>query len=114
VEEQAERLLEASQEEVREQLLQSIQRGRGAEALLGNPVLVAWWEDYQVKAFELLDQIPLNDTVARDRLYTTLALLRKLRGTLEQFVTEGKTSSEDLANYLELKKKGLIGRLFSE
>jgi len=62
---------------------------------------------------ELVDSVPLNDTVARDRVYTTLALLRKLRQSLEHYVEEGKTAKEDLAKFLELEKKGFIGRLLN-
>lgn len=60
-----------------------------------------------------MDTVPLNDTVARDRIYTVLALLRKLRQSLEHYVEEGKSAKEELSKFLELEKKGIIGRLLN-
>lgn len=111
MEEQAARLLEASHQATREQTLPLIQRGQAAEALLGNTVLVEWFKDSQDSLLELVDTVPLNDTVARDRIYSMLALLRKLRLSLEHYVEEGKMAKEELHKFLELEKKGFLGRL---
>ena len=110
--EQEARLLAASQAQAKDSLLHLISQGQEAEALLCNPVLAAWFKDSQDNLLDLVDSVPLNDTVARDRIYTTLALLRKLKGSLEHYVEEGKTSKEELSRYLELEKKGLLGRIF--
>lgn len=113
MEELAAKLLEASQQQTREQSLPLIERGQAAEALLGNSVLVAWFKDSQDNLLDLVDSVPLNDTVARDRIYTTLALLRKMRQSLEHYVEEGKMARDELAKFLELEKKGFIGRLLT-
>lgn len=112
MEEQAARLLEASQAQTREQLLQRIQQGQEAEILLGSKVLEAWFKDSQDNLLDIVDEIPLSDTVSRDRVYTLITLFRKLRASLESYVETGKTSKEDLSKYLELEKKGLLGRIF--
>ena len=105
--------MEASREQTREQLLPLIQQGQEAEALLGNKVLEAWFKDSQDNLLDLVDSVPLNDTVARDRIYTTLALLRKLKLSLQQYVEDGKSSRDELSRFLELEKKGFIGRLLN-
>ena len=112
VEEQAERLLEASQVQTREQLLQQIQQGQEAVDLLGNPTLVAWFKDSQDNLLDLVDTIPLSDTVSRDRVYTMITLIRKLKSSLKNFAETGNTSKEELSKFLELEKKGLLGRIF--
>ena len=112
MEEQAGRQWAASQELIREQLTQSIERGQEAETLLGNKALVEWWEGFQASLIDTADQVPLNDTVARDRIYMTLGILRKLKSDLKRYVEEGVTAKQDLSNFLDLEKKGLIGRLF--
>jgi hypothetical protein len=73
---------------------------------------VGWFKDSEANLLELVDTVPLNDTVARDRIYTILMLLRKLKLSLEQFVEEGKQSEKDWAYLLELNKKGVLGGLF--
>ena len=113
MEDQEARILEVSQEQIREQSRLLTLRAEGAEALLRNTVLVEWFKESQDNLLNLVDTVPLNDTVARDRIYTTLALLRKLKQSLETYVEEGKNSKEDLSKYLELKEKGLLGRLFN-
>jgi hypothetical protein len=77
--------------------------------LLDNPALGAWFRESEANLLGLVDTVPLNDTVARDRIYTILMLLRKLKLSLNAFVEEGKQSEEDWANFLELRKKGVLG-----
>ena len=107
-----ERLLEASRTQTREQLLPLIERGQEAEILLGSKVLAAWWEDFQARSYELLDEVPLNDTVSRDRIYLTLGIVRKMKRDLKHYVEEGTAAKEGLSQFLELEKKGLLGRIF--
>ena len=114
MEEQAGKQWEASREEMREQLLQLIQRGQDSQSLLLSPVLVGWCRDFQARAYELLDEIPLNDTIARDRIVLSISMLRKLMASLHRYEEEGEISKKDLASLLEYKGKGLLGGLFSE
>ena len=113
MEEQAAKLLAASQAQVREESLPLIQRGQEAESLLCNPALEEWFKGFQHNLLTLFDEVPLTDTVARDRIILTLGLLRKLKADLKTYVEEGKSAKEELAKFLEFEKKGLIGRLFN-
>ena len=74
-------------------------------------MLEAWFKDSQDKLLELVDTIPLNDTVARDRVYAMLTLLRKLNQSLNQFVEDGELSAKEYRKLLELEKKGFLGGL---
>jgi hypothetical protein len=75
-------------------------------------VLEAWFKDSQDNLLDLVDTIPLSDTVSRDRVYTMVTLIRKMNSSLKNYVETGKTSKEELSKYLELEKKGLLGRIF--
>ena len=110
--ETAEQQWAASLEKDQERLRQSTQRGLDSRTLLSNPVLEAWFKDSQDKFLEIADTIPLNDTVARDRIYTILTLLRKPKQSLKQFVEDGELSQKEYKDLLELNKKGLLGGLF--
>ena len=101
----------ASLEPTQEHLRLQIQRGLDSRALMDNPVLEAWFKDSQDKFLEIVDDIPLNDTVARDRVYTVITLLRKLKQSLKQFVEDGELSQKEYKDLLELNKKGLLGGL---
>lgn len=101
-------------EPMQEHLRQQIRQGQDSRSLLSNPVLEGWWKDSQANLLDLVDSVPLNDTVARDRIYTMLTLLRKLRQSLEQFVEDGKLSEKEWAKLLELEKKGFLGGLFGD
>ena len=113
MEEQAARLLEASQIQTREQLLPLIERGQEAEKLLCNPVLEEWFKGFQDNLLTLADEVPLKDTLARDRIYMTLGILRKLKADMKHYAEEGITAKDELSKFLEFEKKGLIGRLFN-
>jgi hypothetical protein len=76
-------------------------------------VLEGWWKDSQANLLNLVDTVPLNDTVARDRIYTMLTLLRKLKQSLEQFVEDGEMAEKEWLKLLELEKKGILGGIFS-
>jgi hypothetical protein len=111
---EAEKQLEASLEQTRAQLTLQIQQGQDSRLLLTNPVLEAWFKDSEVNLLGLVDTIPLNDTVARDRIYTTLTLLRKLKTSLQQFVEDGEVAEKDWKQLLELNKKGFLGGIFGD
>ena len=113
MEDQAAKQWEASQALIKEQLLLQTQQGQEAEALLSNPTLAAWWEDYQRSALELLDITPLNDEEAAKKLILSIRIVRKMKKSFEQFVENGEVAKQELKQLLELKDKGLLGRLFN-
>lgn len=80
--------------------------------LLDNPALGAWFRESEDNLLKLADEVPLNDTVARDRIYTILTLLRKLKLSLETWVEEGTQSQKDFAYLLDMEKKGVLGGIF--
>ncbi len=94
------------------ELREQIKKGEEAKRLISDPVLVAWWEDCQCKLLDLVDTVLLNDTVARDRIYTMLTLVRKMKQSFESYVENGEYSEKEYARLLELEKKGLLGGMF--
>jgi len=113
VEEQAERLWEASQTQMREQSQLQIQQGQEAEALLSSKMLAAWWEDYQRSALELLDELHVSDEAGAKKLILSIQIVRKMKKSFEQYVENGEMAKQELKELLELKEKGLIGRMFN-
>ena len=113
MEEQEARLWEASQAQTEELLRRQIQRGLEAEALRGNKTLAEWWEDYQRSALELLDEIPLADEEAAKKLILSIRIVRKMKKSLDQYVENGEVSKRELGELLELKEKGILGRLLN-
>ena len=90
-----------------------IQQAQEAEALRGNRVLAEWWEDYQRSALELLDEIPLADEEAAKKLILSIRIVRKMKKSLDDYVETGEVSKREISELLELKEKGIIGRLFN-
>lgn len=105
---------EVSQEQIREQLLQSIQEGQEAEALLGSKVLAGWFKAYQDNALTLLDSLPVGDFDGERKLILSIRIVRQLKKSLERYKENGEMSEKELSEFLELKKKGLLGRIFSD
>ena len=105
-------ILVAQREEATEHLQQSIRRAQAYKQLLDNPEVEGWFRDSQDSLFNILDAIPLNDTVARDRVVLSIALVRKLKTALHQYVEDGEFAENELKKLLELDKKGLLGGLF--
>lgn len=75
--------------------------------------MVAWFAVSECNLLEMVDQIPLSDTVARDRVFTFLILLRKLKASLQSFVDLGEQTQKEIESLLEIGgKPGFIGRVF--
>lgn len=98
-------------DQAREEILNLVTNGKNTEELLSNPTLLRWWEDYQHSALELLDEIPLNDEEGAKKLILSIRILRKMKKSFEQFVETGEISKRELKELLELKEKGLLGRI---
>jgi len=76
-------------------------------------MLAAWWEGYQRSALELLDEIPLSDEEGAKKLILSIRIVRKMKKSFEQYVETGEMAKQELKELLELKEKGLLGRMFN-
>ncbi len=113
--EQAEQLLQAQREQAQEQLAHRTQAGRESAALLSNPVLERFFKGIEDRAFKKADELPLSDTVGRDRAYFVIHLSRKFKKALEQYAQAGELAEVQLNELLsDPRKKSFLGGLLGE
>jgi len=88
-----------------EQLQQQTLQAGEAQSLLSNPVLVAWFQDSEHSAFNILDTLPLSDTTARERITLYIVIIRKFKFALEEYVQNGMFAADRLNELLQLGVK---------
>ena len=86
---------------------------QASQHLQSNPALVQFFSDVENRCFHKADDLPLNDTAGRDRAYTLVHLVRKLRKALEHYIEAGKLAEEQWDELLQDKKekKSFLGGL---
>jgi len=111
-----EQLSEAQQIQAQEQLLQEIQVAQDSRALVYNLARVKFFSELEAKCFDRADQLPLSDTVGRDRAYFIIHLSRKFNKALQQYVESGELADSQLNELLEdaKKKKSFLGGLLGD
>ena len=105
-------MLEAQQEQVREQLVRQTQAAQESQVLLSSLEQVRFFNELESRCFDRADALPLADRDGRDRAYFIIHLSRKFKKALEQYIKTGELAEVQLSELLEdKKKKSLLGGL---
>lgn len=89
-------------------LEQRIYDGARAKEVLDNEAFAQAFADIEQEYTDAWKQSPARDAEGREKLYTMLRLMHKLKTTLEASLTDGKLAQADLAHLQE--KQSLLDR----
>lgn len=97
---------EAQQTQAREELEQQIQLAQECKFLLSRPGLAASLRHLEALCFQSIDRLEFADSIGRDRLCLTIAVVRRIPVLLQTWADEGELSLKRLQQIMELKTEG--------
>lgn len=84
-------------------LTQQQGKGQRAEELLRNELLQETFKTLEADYTNSWKITPVNDTLARERLWTAVNILIEMQNHIKKVARDGKLASKDLANIKYLK-----------
>lgn len=79
--------------------------GNRAKEVLENPAFIAAFDDTEKEVIEQWTTSPARDAEGREKLYTYLMLLRKVKAHLSSSLDTGKLAQMDLDHKKSLKER---------
>ena len=86
----------------------AINRAAQAKRLIEDELLVEAFSEAKRRYIEEWEKSPARDTDGRERLWTMVKLLEKVRGHLEQIMADGKIAEAEIAQIERRKRFGII------